>query len=113
MKKSELLREAKKHLARNLAENDAGKGRFICFAIGDVDTAINPVTAPTRTALELRGDIRADIHDGAPGVSSYEGWLYNQGIRKDWDQPANFKKLQQSRLAWMEAMIAYYEAKGE
>jgi hypothetical protein len=114
MKTSKVLELAKAGLARNYREGqyEAGKSEYICYAVNDAHNR-GKITIDDR--IRVKNIIAERL---APHVS-LEDWLEEKhGIAMVWKNHtqrdlADFcDKLQQTRHAWVDAMIAEFKAKG-
>lgn len=100
MKTSVVFREAKKHLIRSEAEIGRVTGTMlICWAIDRV---------PAR--LQERDDARAIIKDRLKGHSVLDQWLQANGVK---NRDITFDRVQAHRHAWLDLLIAEFEAKGD
>ena len=105
MKKSNILREAKKVLARNIYEIDNGKRTFICHAIEWVRQSRPELIR--HDTYELREHIQKQL-----GLySTVDGWLEKiAGVPRRQLTPEN---LQLYRHRWLDHLILHFEARGD
>lgn len=105
MKTSTILIRAKKYLAKNYAESDT-KPKYICFAI---DVAAIP--GKKKEALLKLIQKRLGNHP------ALESWLRaNHGIMQVYPGPlyvAYIDRMQKTRHAWINSLIAEFQAKGD
>ncbi len=99
MKKSKILREAKKILAKDLYQLDKGGRQFLCHAIEWVSDCKN-----TEALL-------ADIDELLGENSTVALWLVN--IAKIDPRLINVENMMTYRHRWIDHLITRYEAKGE
>jgi hypothetical protein len=105
VKHSELLREAYKYI-------EDGRELYICYAVGSVCRDTDEVS------YKVRDDVETYISDLLGKHSFYDTWLFAnceeaREMYRDFKQQAPYQyKLKLSRMAWIEWMIAQYEAKG-
>ena len=115
MKTSTVLKHAKKYLAENKSEIGVpGKLEYICFA---VNAAYNRCNISSEDMWRIKDMIakRLDYH------ATLEEWLgenHNIHAPKDWPRSnrkhtAFVNKLQKTRHAWVDSMIAEFKAKGD
>ena len=97
MKTSEILIAAKKHLARTGKDRD--KHKFICRAIDMVHHGMN--ARLLKDEITIRLDYKA-------GLSL---WLFDVH-RIPWHE-LKYEKVQAHRHAWVDMLIAEYQAKGD
>lgn len=101
-KKWEVLQEAKKYLSDG---SDFGKYTFLCHAVSKV-YGFDPYNLAKRNT-----PVHHCIMQRLDGSDCLEGWLEEQGI--DYYSDANRdQKLQATRHAWLDSMIAEFKAKG-
>lgn len=93
MKTSEAFRRAKAVLWNGQGRQTEGKERFICYAI-------------CRTTGHKKA--KRTIVSRLCYHHTLGGWLEAQGVR-EW----TIKQLQQHRHAWLDLLIAEFEAKGD
>ena len=110
MKTSKVLKHAKKYLAKNWLEDGSGKMRYICHSIIRAEELSGvPVADADR--------VRAIIHERLHPSHTLERWLNtNHDVCYLPDLPAQqeyVNKLQFTRHAWIDSMIAEFEAKGD
>ena len=112
MKPSELLLKAKKHLC--VCEQDRSKWRtesnYICNAVKIADGG-EPGMCPATTTQGRK--VIAHINHLLDGYSTLSEWLSEKHGIVAFAFSDNATQLQETRLAWMDDMIAYWEAKGE
>lgn len=117
LKPSKLLEKAKDYLHTDWAECNASVGRwekdpFICNAVklaagGHAGWADKGRTPEAKKVL-------AHINKLLGYHSTLSGWLKdNYGITASAHDCKTFSRLQATRLAWMDDMIAYWKAKGQ
>ncbi len=108
MKTSKVFAEAKKLLARDY-HLVGSKEMFICFAldaVGDQGRAPVSKVKQCRSIIQLRLGV----------ATSLECWLKNNcGIEwgRGMDYDVAWNKMQTTRHAWLDALIAEYQAKGD
>jgi len=102
-KPSQVLRAAKKRLAKTYAEyyTHYSGNRFICCAVGEVDADQTLTRQCTNHITEL-----------LKGHGSYETWLWHTHGINAWGSDS-FDKLMKSRHAWLNDMIKHFEAQGK
>ena len=111
MKTSEVFKQAKQHLAKDLHEacNHSAKEKFICIAI---TTAAAYTKRMTSGAIErCTGIVESRLeHD-----YTMEGWLVNRGcIPEAFLNDHNIlDRIQAHRHAWLDLLIAEFEAQGD
>lgn len=106
MKKSEILREAKKILWNGETRSiPFYQQKFICLAI-------NQVPAPYFVRDGLKQWIQRDLL-GSGSYATLETWLQREGHRKMSNGNRNYRKMQATRHAWIDWMIQHWEGKGE
>lgn len=100
MKHSEILRLVRNKIAI------ADDRRFICYTIFDECDRIQQGSS----GLHLKAWVRSLMG----GCYTLETWLVLRGYAKEnsFDIPANADKVKRTRLAWLDWMIAHWEAKG-
>jgi len=117
MKSSELLRACKEYLwdgvsPRNEVLEDS---TMICTALGYAWEAGFQSADPQCLKLE---EVRKDIADRLEGSATYQIWLLAhhrdlyvqaQGVSRG----HLYREVQRGRHAWVDALIAEYEAKGD
>ena len=118
MKTSTVFEHAKRYLAKNYAEIDnEEKEQFICWAISEarIRRLIND-----RTESNVKRIIQDRLNAGKIRCFTLETWLdANHGIktlRGDTSERAErsyVNKMQRTRHAWVDSMIAEFEAKGD
>lgn len=90
-KKSEILREALKHLSPHLPDEE-GRHKYICYAVGKV---VNPGDCYS-TDHPLQKEIASRLHPW----TSFETWLISKGITPSAilkDRNKGSKKVQRTR----------------
>ena len=103
MNPSEILEAAKKHLWNGYSHSP-GTVSYVCSAI---DIAVPIHTLGVSDSLRK---LNYHITDLLDGLGSLSEWLYREhGIDPYYDTT----KMQATRLAWMNDMIAYFKSKGE
>ena len=114
MKASKVLELAQAHLARNWGEIYYGpKTEYVCYAVNDV---FNRGKIQDWDRDRVKAHIAALIY---PHMT-LEGWLEEEhGIAMQWRGHTErttrefYTKLQETRHAWVDAMIAEFRAKGD
>lgn len=104
MKTSQVFRKAKEHILTEYIENiPYGMHYPICFAIDDLNC-----DKPSK-------EMACKIVQGRLGGRMFlSGWLTQElGITLDIDKPEQRSKLQRTRHAWLDSLIAEFEAKGD
>jgi len=110
MKTSEVLRRAKRHLAKDFEEtrNGCGKEKFICIAIS---------TSQKKTNMSTEDAARCEhmVSSRLGFEYTLEGWLVVQGcLPVDfWTDYALQNRIQAHRHAWIDSMITEFEAQGD
>jgi hypothetical protein len=112
MKTSEVFKQAKQHLAKDYDEtcNSPTKEKFICIAIN---------TAAAYTKRMTSGDIERCIgivESRLEYATTLEGWLAKRGCVAHDDYPISRTtqdRIQEHRHAWVDMLIAEFEAKGD
>lgn len=106
MKTSEVFKLAKERLATTYGE--VGKEKFICIAL---------LTAAERTKRITAKDVErcVDIVESRiESAHTLEGWLVNKGcIPSNGWTTADKDRIQQHRHAWLDMLIAEFEAQGD
>jgi hypothetical protein len=106
VKKSELLKEAKKYLWDGKGSRlESGKDRYICYAISDASDRIGC----WRTSVEHELINWIDKLLGRRAVY-LEDWL--QEFHPDFPRHDS-RKMQQLRKKWLNWMIKYWQERGE
>ncbi len=110
MKTSTLLTRAKANLS--VTADDPNAERFICFAI---DMALANINLRRYPAIRTVADqVVAEISKRLGGYAILEHWLYDKGyIPRGTRSDEFFVKIQETRHAWIDSMIAEYKAKGD
>ena len=114
MKASKVLELAQAHLARNWGEIDSGpKTEYVCYAVNDVFNS-HKITLFDRDRVKWH--IAKLIH---PHMT-LESWLeHKHGIEMQWrgyterDVREFYTKMQETRHAWVDAMIKEFRSKGD
>ena len=107
MKASEIIRKAKQHLWNGKGVEPTNKEAFVCWAIGritnnNVDDDVYFATARVHELIEKQIYPHGTVFD----------WLYYQcGVPMH--EIKDTKRMQAYRLAWMDRLIADFEAKGD
>jgi hypothetical protein len=118
MKTSAILKQTKKYLAKNYLQTKDGcnnKERYICFAITDL-----LCSSTDNILFDECIDVRTMIRNRLAGCASLEAWLKEKhGIK----QPSGsdtlkadieyINKVQATRHAWIDSMIAEFKAQGD
>lgn len=105
MKKWEIIREAKKHLAKNEKdERENNKTEFVCIAVGRVKQAKGK---DTREIKQLINRLLKNECTFTCWLDKYGGVSWEE-IQKDYDK--GYPKIQATRLAWMNWMQEYYKS---
>jgi hypothetical protein len=111
MKTSEVFRQAKQRLAVDYDEtcNDPSKEKFICIAITVAAANCKRITVKD---VERCEDV---IKSRMDGVYTLEGWLVDRGcIPEAFLNDHNIlDRIQAHRHAWVDMLIAEFEAKGD
>jgi hypothetical protein len=110
MKLSQILKEAKKHIATTREEYGSNKDKFICMAVHwkCPGRARDKQRICNHISLLLNDGNKQDAKDGK--IWAFERWLDIHHPKLNvW---TNFNKVQKARLAWVDDMIKYWEAKG-
>jgi hypothetical protein len=107
MKSSQILRLAKRRLAKNTKEIQF-KEVFICIALKEVgaDTGDMRVIAKVNKLKDL-------IRKRLQGCYTYPTWLVNYVGVSEYHAENATTKLQRSRHAWVDSLIVEFEAKGD
>jgi hypothetical protein len=100
MKTSERLTIAKSYLAKNQADLDAGKTRYVCLATNRFDSS------PKIRMLLLR------IDKSMRGTFAVPGWLCING-HATVEQLSNTTATQEYRHRWLDSLIQEYKEKGD
>ena len=114
MKTSKALEHAKKYLAKNRTEIDVNyKKEYICFSL-------NAAHHHGKVGFDDVCRINGMISDRLGDYSTLENWLAEEHDIQEpgWDaalseQVAFVHKLQETRHAWIDSMIAEFAAKGD
>jgi hypothetical protein len=113
MKTSEVLKHAKRYLAKSYAGtynyvHDTYNEKFICIAI---------MTAATQTKRIPVKDIercKDMIESRLEGADTLEGWLNYKGYLPTCSLDTDTRnRIQQHRHAWLDLLIAEFESKGD
>lgn len=105
MKTSKVLRIAKKFVGTSFHDSfRQGKEKFICCAISG---AAEEGRIPRRDSERVQDIVEKRLS----GHTTLEGWLASKGIIPVTDQDRT--RIQQHRHAWLDMMIAEFEAKGD
>ena len=112
MKTSEVFKQAKQRLAMDYSEtcNTPTKEKFICIAI---TTAAENCKRMTVADVERCEDV---IKSRMDGEYTLEGWLADRGcVAHDYFQFSRTTKdrIQAYRHAWLDLLIAEFEAQGD
>lgn len=114
MKTSMILKLAKTHLAKNAKQADKGiKELYICYAISEIQ-AMGLITS--EESREVRGIIRerlgsnTTLEDWLENIHCIPapGWAESEKVVRKYEN-----KIQQTRHAWVDSMIAEFSAKGD
>jgi len=108
MKMSRVLTLVRPSLARTQKEYYyKNRNRYIC-------SAIDHVRHPRGISLDDKYRTKIYVTSQLGGVHSLEGWLLAfKGIDATKPDPVVFKKLQTTRLAWLDHMIAVLKRNGD
>jgi hypothetical protein len=106
MKSSQILRMAKRRLAKAFADVD--RDIFICFALRNVsrDTGDMVVMAKAEKIKEL-------IMHRLKGCFTLDDWLVNYAGINHYRVSEGVNKMQRTRHAWVDSLIVEFEAKGD
>jgi hypothetical protein len=111
MKTSEVFKRVKEHLAKDLHEayNRSGKEKFICIAITTAAAHTKRITE------EDRSRCTAIVESRLEGTYTMEGWLVDRGCIPEYElcDRATKDRIQAHRHAWVDMLIAEFEAKGD
>jgi hypothetical protein len=111
MKTSEAFKQAKRCLAKDFKEtlNGSGKEKFICIAITVAAANCKRITDKD---VERCEDV---IKSRMDGEYTLEGWLVGRGcIPEAFLNDHNIlDRIQAHRHAWLDLLIAEFEAKGD
>ena len=114
MKTSTVLKKAKKHLAKNYEDRYRPKEAFICYSIMEAEDSKK---VPKSDADRVRDIIRGRLNP----YPTLEVWLESKHkINRAYSsaKPTQkikeyINKIQATRHAWVDSMIAEFEAKGD
>ena len=107
-KKYEVLKEAMKYLSPTYTLESDGEYPFICHCISCVTLEKNWNKPKDKTGLHTV------IKTRLQGYSTFEVWLWNKhGITQAETRANAGRKLQATRLAWMQSMYEEFLAKDE
>jgi hypothetical protein len=111
MKTSEVFKQAKQHLAKDCDEARYGydKEKFICIAITTAAANCRRITdADVKRCTEI-----VESRIGKP--YTMEGWLESKGCVPEYELRDRTTKdrIQAHRRAWINMLIAEFEAKGD
>jgi hypothetical protein len=110
MKTSEVFKRAKQHLAKDYDEtcNAPSKEKFICIAI---TTAAAHSKRITNEDVERCTEV---VESRLEGVYTLEGWLVDRGCIPEYGlcERTTKDRIQAHRHAWLDLLIAEFEAKG-
>ena len=108
MKTSEVFKRAKQHLAKDFEETRNDKEKFICIAITIAAARCKRMTDEDVERCEGIIGSRIDTY-------TLEGWLVNRGcIPEEFlNDPNILDRIQAHRHAWLDLLIAEFEAKGD
>jgi hypothetical protein len=111
MKTSEVFKRVKENLAKDLHEayNHSGKEKFICIA---TTTAAAHSKRITNEDVERCTDI---VESRLEGAYTMEGWLNDRGCVPEYElcDRTTKDRIQAHRHAWVDMLIAEFEAKGD
>lgn len=107
MKSSQILRMAKRRLAKNTKEIYS-KEVFICVALKDIGAE----TGDMRVIAKV-SKIKALIHKRLDGCYTLNYWLMHHGGVSEYHAENATTKLQRTRHAWVDSLIVEFEAKGD
>lgn len=106
-KKYEVLKEAMKYLDDKNDDHSKDKYEFICNCINKVVNE-NPMKFYDKTGLL---DV---IHTRLEGFQTFNRWLYAKGkISMKLQNKDQGRKLQYTRMQWMQSMYEEFKAKDE
>lgn len=97
MKTSEVFRRAKKRLATGF---DRDREMYICIAIQKSGAMSRDVRRVQKIIEELLGD----------QYGTFSSWLRDNGVPYPYH---DFRKLQETRHAWVDHLIKHYESIGD
>jgi hypothetical protein len=113
MKTSAVLNKAKKHLAKNYEDRFHPKESFICYSIKEAEDSDK---VPSKDSERVRDIIRGRLSP----YPTLEVWLESKHkIKRAYSVMPTQKikeyinKIQATRHAWIDSMIAEFEAKGD
>ena len=111
MKTSEVFKQAKQHLAKDFEEtrNTPSKEKFICIAITTAAAHCKRITNEDVERCEDVVKLRMD------GEYTLEGWLAGRGCVPEYElcDLTTKDRIQAYRHAWLDLLIAEFEAKGD
>jgi hypothetical protein len=111
MKTSEVFKRAKQRLAMDYSEtcNTPTKEKFICLSISIAAAHCKRMTVADVKRCE---DV---IKSRMGGVYTLEGWLAGRGCVPEYElcDLATKDRIQAHRHAWLDSLIAEFEAKGD
>lgn len=108
MKKHQVLKEAMKYLSdtNSVHTKNSNKYEFICYTIGAVVNPNNP--------YNYTHALQKDIDDRLGGWPTFNDWLLDTHNISYEDQDNNKgRKLQYTRLCWMQSMYEEFLVKDE
>jgi hypothetical protein len=111
MKTSEVFKRAKQRLAMDYSEtcNTPTKEKFICIAITTAAAYTKRMTS--RDIERCEGIVKSRMD----GAYTMEGWLVDLGCIPEYElcYRAIKDRIQAHRHAWLDSLIAEFEAKGD
>lgn len=112
MKTSEVLKHAKQRLAEKHTDrydsSREGRDKFICIAIMNAERNVKHIT------VEDARRCKKMIESRLEGNDTLEGWLCSKNCLPDDGWTDEHKdRIQQHRHAWLDMLIAEFEAKGD
>jgi hypothetical protein len=114
MKTSEVFKQAKQHLAKDFEETRNDKEKFICIAITAAAAHCERIT---KEDVERCAEM---VESRLEGAYTLEGWLNDRGCVPEYElcdrttkDRTTKDRIQAHRHAWLDLLIAEFEAKGD
>ena len=106
MKPSEILEESKQYIWDGVLEK-GNTTRYICVAVRHLGLMHGALESTNYTI------VLNHIQDSLDGHPVLENWLHKVHLITYTETSNNQSKVQATRLAWMDDMIAYFKSKGQ
>lgn len=111
MKTSEILKLTKKELKKS-GPYEAEHTKFICLAIKDLPVSLDILSKDRRNSVRaiIQSRITRDIGDKG---TTLESWLYYMHGIGAATHPNFLTRVYATRLAWVDSLIAEFDANGD